>query len=85
MRIAGIEVLLKREHVRDCFLWGSEESPWVLDLKNPAFYGDKLGGRRGQTTSWIRMRCNDPKCTALALVHHWDLSGLVAMAVPDAS
>lgn len=74
-----MRIIQKRPHVADCFMTprGSGVSPWVLDRDNPTFYGDKNGGRTGLTNSWLRMRCNDPKCTALALVHHWDLAEVV--------
>lgn len=80
-----VRVLLKREHTTGCFLTPrATYAPWVIDRKNPVFMGDKLGGCRGQTTSWIRLRCNDPSCTALALVNEWDLSEIVDRKVADA-
>lgn len=74
-----MRILLKRPHINGCFMTpGSGLSPWVQDRRNPSSYGDKTGGNRGQTTSWLRWRCNDPSCTALVLVNEWDLSELIA-------
>jgi hypothetical protein len=69
-----MRILLKRDHNPDCFLRDGDVTPWVVDFHHPYFYGDKRGGTRGSTNCWLRLRCNDPKCLALALVHHGDFT-----------
>jgi hypothetical protein len=73
-----MRVLLKRDHNPGCFYrdGSTAQTPWVLDSRYPTFYGSKRGGNRG-STYWVRMRCNDPRCEALVLIHHWDLADRV--------
>lgn len=76
-----MRVVLKKQHRKDCWWNSRDDSPWVIDHRAAYMSGDKNGGARGNTTSWIRMRCNMPECPALALVHHWDLSEMVQEAL----
>lgn len=78
-----MNIVIKREHNKNCFLQESKKSPWVVDRRNPTSYGDIRGGNRGQTTSWINMRCNDPQCPALILVNEWELSDQAHYALSD--
>ena len=77
-----MNIVNKRPHSKDCFMMRSgrferEGDPWCLDYKNPHVTGDKNGGRRGRTHSWIRVRCLDPKCEALVLVEEWGIWNLM--------
>lgn len=69
-----MNIILQRDHIKDCWYGqGGHHSPWVLD--NPAYeYLDKNGQGRGETTMWIKFRCNMPECTAAVLVNHWKFS-----------
>lgn len=76
--------VLKHDHVYDCFAIKSEtwDNPWCLDYRRPHETADKNGGGRGFTTSWIRVRCLDPSCTALMLVREFDLWTLAEKELP---
>lgn len=84
-----MRVIAKRPHVADCFAdpskAGGRRDPWCLDRKMPTVTADKRGGNTGGTTSWLRVRCLDPKCSALVLVYEWDLTEQVQALVDQAA
>jgi hypothetical protein len=48
---------------------GHWQSPWILDRDRPVALRDCLGRyHRHGATYWLRLRCNDTECNAVALV-----------------
>ncbi|MDM2015308.1 hypothetical protein PP298_08125 [Mycobacteroides abscessus] len=72
-----MRVVLKKRHSAGCWCWAPEATSWVINVRQPVMWLDRRGGGTGSTTMWIRLRCNDPDCEALAIVHHQDLMELV--------
>ncbi len=86
-----MKVVQKREHHRDCFMAhrypGRPDhrpgNPWCLDYKNPQVSASANGRMNGNSTSWIRVRCLDPKCDALLLVEEFPLWEHVNQTIMD--
>lgn len=77
-----MRVVLRLRHDTGCRMAKRPEPPWVIDRNRTAAWLDRRGGGTGRTTLWIRLRCNDPDCPALAIVHHQDLMELVDKELP---
>jgi hypothetical protein len=80
-----MKVIMRRGHHPQCFMRDRlpecqahrPGDPWCLNYKDPHYSGDIRGGHRGNTTSWIRLHCLDPKCKAEAVVEEFGLWELV--------
>lgn len=65
-----LRVIQRGEHRLNCravvaVIDGRWDSPWAVDR---GVWRDVNGGFRGHTTLWLNLPCNDPNCSAYALV-----------------
>lgn len=74
-------VIIKKQHASECWAVRAVQqmdwySPWYLP-NEPTFYGDRIGGRRGNTTNWVTFRCNSTNCDAWGLIRQMFLEDTI--------
>lgn len=64
----GVKLLIP--HRSGCLMVG-ERHVFVMPDDRPYEFGRDRAGRAGGGSLWMRFRCNDPDCEAIAIVR-WD-------------
>lgn len=62
-------------HDPDCAFGASTENPWVIDIDHPI---TRIKGGAGTPIVCVRMRCNDPDCSAAVCIPDRVLSELAS-------